>query len=39
MTREEKIDELYNFCNMHDSCDQCELDDLASVCEFEDMCN
>ncbi len=39
MTREEKIDELYNFCNMRDSCDQCELDDLASVCEFEDMCN
>lgn len=39
MTREEKIDELYNFCNMHDSCDQCELDDLASACEFEDMCN
>ena len=39
MTREEKIDELYNFCNMHDSCNQCELDDLASVCEFEDMCN
>lgn len=39
MTREEKIDELYNFCNMHDSCDQCELDDLASVCEFEDTCN
>lgn len=39
MTREEKIDELYNFCNMHDSCDQCELDDLTSVCEFEDMCN
>lgn len=29
MTREEKIDELYNFCNMQDSCDQCELDDLA----------
>lgn len=24
---------------MHDSCDQCKLDDLASVCEFEDMCN
>lgn len=39
MTREEKIDELYNFCNMHDSCDQCKLDDLTSVCEFEDMCN
>lgn len=39
MTREEKIDELYNFCNMHDSCDQCELDDLTSVCEFEYMCN
>lgn len=39
MTREEKIDELYNFCNMHDSCDQCEFDDLSLDCEFEDMCN
>ena len=37
MTREEKIDELYNFCNMHDSCDQCELDDLAFDCEFDEM--
>lgn len=39
MTREEKIDELYNFCNMHDSCDQCEFDDLSLDCKFEDMCN
>lgn len=39
MTREEKIDELYNFCSMHDSCDQCEFDDLSLDCKFGDMCN
>ena len=39
MTREEKIDELYNFCNIHDSCDQCEFDDHSLDSEFEDMCN
>lgn len=29
MTREKKIYELRGFCNMQDSCDQCELDALA----------
>ena len=40
MTKEEKskkISELYNFCNMQDSCDPCELEDLSYDCEFNRM--
>lgn len=40
MTKEErskKISELYHFCNMQDSCDPCELEDLSFDCEFNGM--
>ncbi len=40
MTKEErskKISELYHFCNMQDSCDPCELEDLSFDCDFNGM--
>lgn len=37
MTREKKIYELRDFCNMQDSCDQCDLDEFSIDCDLSKM--
>ena len=37
MTREEKITELYNYCNIRGCCEICKLEDLSLGCNFQEM--